>query len=175
MAGLKLFRLVTWSTPCRGTSLTLFAFVGSDLDVLADSGPAGADSGGGSAPATPRPVRARSPSQLWQRDCKSPKGWGAPVGPLSVLDDDSHDAIALFQTGTTRAEAVRGQFEHAFTLCEMPEALPMEHGTPWWNPASAGGWTQFTVGLMQSGVRLYLSGIRHPQTGIPADRFWSVG
>ena len=30
--------------------------------------------------------RAR-PNELWQMDFKSPKGWNAPIGPLSVIDD----------------------------------------------------------------------------------------
>ena len=34
-------------------------------------------------------------NQLWQMDFKSPVGWGAPVGPLSVLDDHSRYVIAL--------------------------------------------------------------------------------
>ena len=30
-----------------------------------------------------------APNELWQMDFKSPKGWNAPIGPLSVLDDHS--------------------------------------------------------------------------------------
>jgi len=111
------------------------------------------------------------PNQLWQMDFKSPKGWDRPVGPLSVIDDRSRYAIALFQTGTTRAEAVREQLVGAFTRCGVPEAMLMDHGTPWWNAASAGGWTQLTVWLMKQGMRLYLSGIRHPQTQGKVERF----
>jgi transposase InsO family protein len=77
------------------------------------------------------------PNQLWQMDFKSPKGWGQPVGPLSVLDDCSRYAVTLFQTGTTRAEAVREQLEQAFTTCGLPQAMLMDYGTPWWNAASA--------------------------------------
>jgi len=111
------------------------------------------------------------PNQLWQMDFKSPKGWNQPVGPLSILDDHSRYAITLFQTGTTRADAVREQLVEAFTACGMPEAMLMDHGIPWWNASSAGGWTQFTVWLMNQGVRLYLSGIRHPQTQGKVERF----
>ena len=38
---------------------------------------------------------AGAANQLWQMDFKSPVGWEAPVGPLSVLDDHSRYAIAL--------------------------------------------------------------------------------
>jgi len=122
------------------------------------------------APALGRFER-EEPNQLWQMDFKSPKGWGQPVGPLSVIDDRSRYAITLFQTGTTRTEAVREQLEQAFTRCGVPEAMLIDHGIPWWNGASAGGWTQLTVWLMKQGVRLYLSGIRHPQTQGKVERF----
>ena len=122
------------------------------------------------APALRRFER-EEPNQLWQMDFKSPKGWGQPVGPLSVIDDRSRYAITLFQTGTTRAEAVREQLVQAFTGCGVPQAMLMDHGTPWWNGASAGGWTQLTVWLMKQGVRLYLSGVRHPQTQGKVERF----
>jgi transposase InsO family protein len=118
-----------------------------------------------------RRFEREEPNQLWQMDFKSPKGWNQPVGPLSVIDDRSRYAITLFQTGTTRAEAVREQLEQAFTSCGVPDAMLMDHGTPWWNPASAGGWTQLTVWLMKQGLRLHLSGIRHPQTQGKVERF----
>ena len=71
-------------------------------------------------------------------DFKSPKGWDQPVGPLSVIDDHSRYAITLFQTGTTRAEAVREQLVQAFTHCGLPQAMLMDHGIPWWNCSSSG-------------------------------------
>jgi len=122
-------------------------------------------------PPAPGRFEREQPNQLWQMDFKSPKGWGQPVGPLSVLDDRSRYAITLFQTGTTRAEAVREQLEQAFTRAGLPDAMLMDHGVPWWNGASAGGWTQLTVWLMQQGVRLYLSRVRHPQTQGKVERF----
>ena len=111
------------------------------------------------------------PNQLWQMDFKSPKGWDQPVGPLSIIDDRSRYAITLFQTGSTRAEAVREQMEQAFTRCGLPQALLMDHGVPWWNRQAAGGWTKLSVWLMQQGIRLYFSGVRHPQTQGKVERF----
>jgi transposase InsO family protein len=111
------------------------------------------------------------PNQLWQMDFKSPRGWGQPVGPLSVIDDHSRYVVALFQTGSTRSEAVREQLVQAFNGCGVPEAMLMDHGIPWWSGTSAGGWTQLTVWLMKQGVRLYLSGVRHPQTQGKVERF----
>jgi len=122
-------------------------------------------------PQAPGRFEREQPNQLWQMDFKSPKGWDQPVGPLSVLDDHSRYALTLFQTGTTRTEAVREQVQQAFQDHGVPEAMLMDHGTPWWNPASAGGWTQFSVWLMKQGVRVHLSGVQHPQTQGKVERF----
>jgi len=46
----------------------------------------------------------------------------------------------------------------------VPEAMLMDHGTPWWNMHSESGWTWLTVWLMRQGIGLHLSGYRHPQT-----------
>jgi transposase InsO family protein len=111
------------------------------------------------------------PNQLWQMDFKSPKGWNSHVGPLSVLDDHSRYLIRLFATGTTRLELVREQLEAAFSECGVPDAMLMDHGTPWWNPEAPSGWTRLSVWLMRQGIRLYYSGIRHPQTQGKVERF----
>ncbi len=71
-------------------------------------------------PATGRFEREH-PNQLWQMDFKSPKGWDQPVGPLSILDDRSRYAITLFQTGTTRAEAVREQLNRRLPAAACPK------------------------------------------------------
>jgi len=122
------------------------------------------------APAVTRFERER-PNQLWQMDFKSQKGWGRPVGPLSVLDDASRFAILLEGTWTTRSEAVQERLETAFVAFGMPDAMLMDHGTPWWNTQSAGGWTRLSVWLMKHGVQVILSRIRHPQTQGKVERF----
>jgi transposase InsO family protein len=111
------------------------------------------------------------PNQLWQMDYKSPLGWGTHVGPLSVLDDHSRYLLVLAATGSTRAQAVREQLEEAFCRCGVPEAMLMDHGTPWWNTQSAGGITWLAIWLMKQGIRLYWSGFRHPQTQGKVERF----
>jgi transposase len=104
------------------------------------------------------------PNQLWQMDFKGPKGWPQPMGPLSVLDDHSRYLIALAATGGTHAEPVQQQLEGAFQHCGVPEAMLMDHGTPWWSTHAQFGRTQLSLWLMRQGIRLYWSGIRHPQT-----------
>jgi transposase InsO family protein len=113
----------------------------------------------------------REPNQLWQMDFKSPVGWGAPVGPLSLLDDHSRYAVTLAGTWSTRAEPVRERLEEAFGRCGVPEEMLMDHGTPWWNMRAPTGWTWLTVWLMKQGIRLHFSGYRHPQTQGKVERF----
>jgi transposase InsO family protein len=113
----------------------------------------------------------RAPNQLWQMDFKSPVGWDAPVGPLSVLDDHSRYVIALAGTWTTRAEPVKQRLIEAFESCGMPEEMLMDHGTPWWNMKAAAGWTWLTVWIMRQGIQLHFSGYRHPQTQGKVERF----
>jgi len=115
--------------------------------------------------------RAR-PNELWQMDFKSPKGWNAPVGPLSVIDDHSRYVIVLQALGSTRAELVREQLESAFSCCGVPQAMLMDHGPPWWSwagPQAAP--TGLALWLMKQGIGLHWSGIGHPQTQGKVERF----
>jgi transposase-like protein len=50
-----------------------------------------------------------TPNELWQMDFKSPKGWNAAVGPLSVLDDCSRYVLVLQAVWTNHGELVREQ------------------------------------------------------------------
>jgi transposase InsO family protein len=111
------------------------------------------------------------PNQLWQMDFKSPKGWGSNIGPLSVLDDATRYALTLANTGSTRGEAVQERLESTFQACGLPDAMLMDHGCPWWNQQGFGGWTRLSVWLMKQGIRLYFSGVRHPQTQGKVERF----
>jgi transposase InsO family protein len=113
----------------------------------------------------------RAPNQLWQMDFKSPVGWNAPVGPLSVLDDHSRYAIALEGTWCTKAEPVKQRLIEAFQGCGVPEEMLMDHGTPWWNMKAVAGWTWLTVWIMRQGIQLHFSGYRHPQTQGKVERF----
>jgi hypothetical protein len=88
-----------------------------------------------------------------------------------VLDDHSRYAIALGETGSTRAEPVQERLREAFERCGMPEGMLMDHGTPWWNMQAAAGWTWLTVWLMKQGIQLHFSGYRHPQTQGKVERF----
>ena len=103
-------------------------------------------------------------------DFKGPKRRHADVGPLSVLDDHSRYLIALERLEHARG-AVREQLESAFQRCGVPEAMLMDHGTPWWSMRSAGGMTELSLWLMRQGIGLHWSRIRHPQTQGKVERF----
>ena len=122
------------------------------------------------SPAVKRFERER-PNELWQMDFKGPKNWPQPVGPLSVIDDHSRYLIALRATGRMDGELVKKHLEQAFRECGLPEAMLMDHGTPWWNWQSFSGRTHLSLWLMRQGIRLYWSGIRHPQTQGKVERF----
>lgn len=110
------------------------------------------------------------PNELWQMDFKGPKGWPPPVGPLSVLDDHSRYLIVLAATGM-HGDPVQRQLQAAFEQCGVPEAMLMDHGTPWWSTHAQFGRTHLSLWLMRQGIRLYFSGIRHPQTQGKVERF----
>ncbi len=121
-------------------------------------------------PAVQRFERAQ-PNELWQMDFKGPKNWPQSVGPLSVLDDHSRYLIALEATGSPDGKRVRAHLEQAFERCGVPDAMLMDHGTPWWNWQSFSGRTHLSLWLMRQGIRLCWSGIRHPQTQGKVERF----
>jgi transposase InsO family protein len=122
------------------------------------------------SPATQRFERGAA-NELWQMDFKGPNRWPQPVGPLSVLDDHSRYLVALAANGSTLAEPVQQQLLEAFDRCGLPQAMLMDHGTPWWSPMAASGRTHLALWLMRQGIRLYWSGIRHPQTQGKVERF----
>ena len=111
------------------------------------------------------------PNQLWQMDFKGPLyEAGRALIPLSVIDDHSRYVLGLREHVNTRGEPVRASLEDIFMRHGVPEAMLMDHGTPWWN-SQGRGWTWLTVWLMKQGVRVCLSGIRHPQTQGKVERF----
>jgi transposase InsO family protein len=111
------------------------------------------------------------PNQLWQMDYKSPKGWNAAVGPLSVLDDHSRYLLVLQAVWSNHGAHVREQLEHVFLSCGVPDAMLMDHGVPWWSATAPTGATALTWWLMKQGIELHWSGYRHPQTQGKVERF----
>jgi len=109
-----------------------------------------------------------APNQLWQMDFKGLKERTAEqhgtIYPLSILDDHSRFLVGLFVLCEPNGESTLQCLRRAFEPYGLPEAMLMDHGTPWWSTSNGHGLTQLTVALMKQGIRLYFSGIRHPQT-----------
>ena len=105
-----------------------------------------------------------APNELWQMDFKGPKGFRQRSGPLSVLDDHSRYLLTLEHLQSGRIDAVQPCLQRTFEQNGLPEAMLMDHGTPWWNANGPWGWTELSVWLMRQGIRIYFSGYRHPQT-----------
>lgn len=106
----------------------------------------------------------KEPNELWQMDFKGPQGFNQATGPLSIQDDFSRYLVALKQLGSTRLQGVRQTLQASFESCGLPEFLLIDHGVPWYNSWSPWGWTELTVWILCQGIRVILSGVRHPQT-----------
>lgn len=112
------------------------------------------------------------PNQLWQMDFKGdyPSGKGRCY-PLSVLDDHSRYGIGLFALSGQDTKTVRDCLVKAFETCGVPHAILTDHGIPWWSTSNNHGLTRLSVNLIDQGIKLYYSGIRHPQTQGKVERF----
>jgi len=106
----------------------------------------------------------KAPNELWQMDFKGPQGFNKGSGPLSILDDYSRYLLALKPLENMRGEGVQQALQETFESSGLPEYLLIDHGTPWYNTQSPWGWTGLTVWVMRQGIRVILSGVRHPQT-----------
>lgn len=115
------------------------------------------------------------PNELWQMDFKGPqRGQSSPVGPLSVIDDYSRYVLLLRHLGSTRMGGVQRSLTETFRHSGLPEAMLMDHGTPWWNAHSAWGLTELSIWIMRLGIRLIYSGVSHPQTQGKVERMHGV-
>ncbi len=125
-----------------------------------------------SKPATKRFERSR-PNELWQMDFKGEYllRAGGRCYPLSVLDDHSRFAVGLFALTSPSRDSVQPCVERCFEIYGVPEAMLMDHGTPWWHANNAHGLTRLSVGLIKQGIRLIYGSIAHPQTQGKVERF----
>jgi transposase InsO family protein len=115
-------------------------------------------------PATQR-LEREAPNQLWQMDFKGP--WAVAEGscfPLSILDDHSRYLVGLHALRGTGAAGVWQGLTRTFETYGVPEAMLMDHGTPWWSMVNGHGLTKLAVELIRQGIDLHYSGLRHPQT-----------
>src|SRR5215471_13370873 len=89
------------------------------------------------------------PNQLWQMDFKGlPEKLAKNCTPLSIIDDCSRFVLGLEALSGTKGGPVRQTLERIFRQDGVPEAILMDHGTPWWSSHNHWGWTQLTIWLM---------------------------
>lgn len=122
-------------------------------------------------PAVKRFERAL-PNQLWQMDFKGE--FDIREGrcyPLSILDDHSRFLVGLYALPNHQAESVNLSLVDCFETFGVPEAMLMDHGTPWWSPSNHWGLTWLSISLIKQGIRLYHGRFRHPQTQGKVERF----
>jgi len=122
-------------------------------------------------PATKRFERER-PNELWQMDFKGQfRIQEGCCYPLSILDDHSRFAVGLYGLDHPRAVPVIERLAHTFEEYGVPQAMLIDHGSPWWSTTNTLGLTGVAVYLMKQGIHLYHSGVRHPQTQGKVERF----
>ena len=111
-------------------------------------------------------------NELWQMDFKGDYALrSGRCYPLSVLDDHSRFVVGLYALANQKGESVNNCLVDTFTRYGLPEAMLMDHGTPWWSNTNGYGLTWLAVSLIKQGIRLYRSGFRHPQTQGKVERF----
>ena len=122
-------------------------------------------------PALKRFERA-TPNELWQMDFKG--DYPSEAGrcyPLSLLDDHSRYGIGLYALKHQDTETVYSCLVNAFEKYGVPDSILTDHGSPWWGNRNNRGLTRLSVRLINLGIKLYFSGIRHPQTQGKVERF----
>jgi transposase InsO family protein len=124
------------------------------------------------APALRRFCRA-SPNELWQMDAKGayPLAAGGRCHALSVIDDHSRFAVSLTALPTLESAIVRSALTRCFERHGVPQAMLMDHGSPWWSTAGSAGLTTLGVFLLKQDIRLIVGAVRHPQTQGKVERF----
>jgi len=91
--------------------------------------------------------------------------------PLSFLDDCSRYLHGLWPLTSTGGAGVHSCLEGYFKQHGVPQAILMDHGTPWFSTQNQHGLTWVAVWLIKQGVVLKYSGIGHPQTQGKVERF----
>lgn len=123
------------------------------------------------APALRRFERA-APNELWQMDAKGAYPVeGGRCHALSVLDDHSRFAVGLTALPTLATAGVQRALIEAFEAYGLPQAMLMDHGTPWWSTKGSAGLTTLGVFLLKQGIQLIYGAVRHPQTQGKVERF----
>jgi len=111
-------------------------------------------------------------NELWQMDFKGE--WNVDEGlvfPLTIIDDHSRYSIGVYALPGTSMKPVQNRLVKTFCNYGVPEAMLMDHGSPWWSTTNGHGLTGLSVFMIKQGINLRYSGVRHPQTQGKVERF----
>lgn len=116
-------------------------------------------------PSSTRRFARAACNELWQMDFKGEYRLAqGKCYPLTLLDDCSRYLLGLWPLAGTGAVGVHEVLQAHFRQRGVPQAMLMDHGAPWYSMTNQHGLTWLAVWLIKQRVRLYYSGIRHPQT-----------
>jgi transposase InsO family protein len=121
----------------------------------------------------PRRFERATPNELVQMDFKGEYTLsdGMICYPLSLLDDHSRFALALSPQRSQHGAGVQAVLAATFSSYGVPQAMLVDHGTPWWSSTNGHGLTRTAIFLIRQGVQLIYSGVGHPQTQGKVERF----
>jgi transposase InsO family protein len=113
-----------------------------------------------------------APNLLWQMDFKGhvPLDGGGNCHPLTMIDDHSRYALCLAACANEQSRTVQGQLERTLRHYGLPQAIFVDNGSPWGDPAGE-SWTQLAVWLLKLGIRIIHSRPYHPQSRGKNERF----
>lgn len=113
-----------------------------------------------------------APNLLWQMDFKGhvPLDRGGDCHPLTMIDDHSRYALCLAACANEQSRTVKGQLERTLHQYGLPQAIFVDNGSPWGDPAGE-PWTRLGVWLLKLGVKVIHSRPYHPQSRGKNERF----
>jgi transposase InsO family protein len=112
------------------------------------------------------------PNELWQIDLKGLFKIGAQnCYPLTILDDYSRFVIGLYACHGPTTIDVQASLIKTWQQYGVPDAMLMDHGSPWWCTTSNTGLSVISIMMLEQGIELHHSRIRHPQTQGKVERF----
>lgn len=119
-----------------------------------------------------RRFEKEAPNLLWQMDFKGrmPLVDGTVCHPLTAIDDHSRYALCLSACLDERSSTVQERLEATFRRYGLPDAIFVDNGSPWGDPAGE-RWTRLGVWLLKLGVAVLHSRPYHPQSRGKNERF----
>jgi len=115
---------------------------------------------------------SEEPNDMWQSDFK---GWfmtgTGRCDPFDVLDDHSRYNLKLEAGKDQQSATVKGYLTDTFEIYGLPKRMLFDNGPPWGTSQAGFRWTVLGVWLIDLGVAITHSRVRHPQTLGKDERF----